>query len=174
MEDEPIPPRIPKPDQLSIHHLNVQQIADAFDVEYYRKRTGSWNNYTMEGATKHMKYMLESVLKLFEDQFEEIESVGFRHQSKTIKDQILHQYISNLEERNSGYSRLALAMLKSTKEDNQWLFLWTAKMVLKNMKRRRPSSTGSSRNTASGGSAYLSGKKKGGLTIEELVNHDGD
>ncbi|KAF3170354.1 hypothetical protein TWF751_006837 [Orbilia oligospora] len=174
MEDEPIPPRIPKPTQLSAYHLSTQQIADAFDVEYYRKRTGSWNNYTMEGVTKHMKYMMESVLKLFEDKFEEMESVGFGHQSKTIKDQVLHQYISHLEERNSGYSRLAVAMLKSTKEDNQWLFLWTATKVLKNMKRRQPSSTGSSRNTASGGSTYLSNKKKKGLTIEELVNHDGD
>ncbi|TGJ63799.1 hypothetical protein EYR41_011690 [Orbilia oligospora] len=148
MEDEPIPPRIPKPDQLSIHHLNVQQIADAFDVEYYRKRTGSWNNYTMEGATKHMKYMLESVLKLFEDQFEEIESVGFRHQSKTIKDQILHQYImAFLMDREDGPEKYEKAPTFVNGEFSEYSF---------------------------GGVSVSLWQKKGGLTIEELVNHDGD
>ncbi|TGJ70126.1 hypothetical protein EYR41_006111 [Orbilia oligospora] len=165
MEGEPIPPKVSKPIQ-SVHHLTVQQITKAFDIEYYREQTGSWENYTMDAVTGHMKWAIEPILKLFENEFQEFESVGFKGQSKKIKDQIFCEYISRLEERNSIYSRLAIAMLKSTEEDNNWLFAWTVNMALKNMKRRQSWSTKGSQET-SGVSASASGKKKNVLTIEE-------
>ncbi|KAK6499929.1 hypothetical protein TWF481_010285 [Arthrobotrys musiformis] len=130
------PPAIRRPKTMVGRHLTHELVREAFDVEYYRVRTGSWRDIDFPGvvsALARLKFLQVCFKKVINPPSPfQLQSSSFSQQPDSVKEAIYQSFLYKIQtsEISAGYRAVALDMLSSTAQDH-WLYIWIGRQVLK-------------------------------------------
>ncbi|KAK6522188.1 hypothetical protein TWF281_002755 [Arthrobotrys megalospora] len=131
-----MPPKVSRP-RVTGGHLNTKLLEAAFDIQYYRERTGSWKDIKMGPALGILRENLEPVLVAFRTKLDPNVRL-FRYQRDSLLNDIYRELVDGIQKKNTGtgYYSVIADMLRSTEEEERWIFMWLAPTILKNVARR--------------------------------------